>query len=82
MWYKKWDTISWTIQAVDDKWNGLNHLNKTFSFNLNEEVSGIDRIDDDHTADDEWYSIDGKKLPSAPTTPGIYIRSGKKVVVK
>ena len=66
LWYKKWDTISWTIQAVDDKWNGLNHLNKTFSFTLNEDVSGID----------------GKKLPSAPTTPGIYIRSGKKVVVK
>ncbi len=30
----------------------------------------------------DWYSIDGKKLNARPKAKGIYIRDGKKVVVK
>ncbi len=29
-----------------------------------------------------WYSLDGKRLNARPTTKGIYVRNGKKVVVK
>lgn len=29
-----------------------------------------------------WYSIDGRKLTGKPTTRGIYINNGKKVVIK
>jgi hypothetical protein len=28
----------------------------------------------------EWYSIDGRKLNGKPTTKGIYINHGKKVI--
>lgn len=31
---------------------------------------------------DAWYTLDGVKLDKAPTRKGLYIRNGKKVVVK
>ena len=30
----------------------------------------------------EWYSLDGKKLGSQPKAKGVYIKNGKKVVIK
>ena len=32
--------------------------------------------------DDHYYTLDGMRLKERPATPGIYIRNGKKVVVK
>ena len=29
-----------------------------------------------------WYSLDGRKLDGKPTKSGVYIREGKKVIVK
>ena len=29
-----------------------------------------------------WYSIDGRRLPARPARPGIYIRSGRKAVIR
>ena len=29
-----------------------------------------------------WYSLDGRKLDGKPTKSGVYIREGKKVVIK
>ena len=29
-----------------------------------------------------WYTLDGRRLPAAPTRKGIYIKNGKKVVIK
>ena len=31
---------------------------------------------------DEWYSLDGRKLSGKPAKKGLYIRNGKKIVVK
>ena len=31
---------------------------------------------------DAWYTIDGVKLNSQPSAKGIYIKRGKKVVIK
>ena len=31
---------------------------------------------------DEWYSLDGRRLSSKPTTKGVYINNGKTVVIK
>ena len=48
-----------------------------------EETTGIasmaDGIDD---MSDEWYTLDGRKLNSKPTTKGLYIVNGKKVMIK
>jgi uncharacterized repeat protein (TIGR02543 family) len=32
--------------------------------------------------DKEWYTLDGRRLAAKPTTPGLYIHGGKKVLVK
>ena len=29
-----------------------------------------------------WYTLDGRQLPTAPTKKGLYIKNGKKVVIK
>ncbi len=29
-----------------------------------------------------WFTIDGRRLPARPTRPGIYIRSGRKAVIR
>lgn len=60
---------------------------KNFKNIVELEVLGIDDIYSDsnnHEAKDanRWYSVDGVKLPSEPTQKGIYIRNGKKVMVK
>jgi hypothetical protein len=31
---------------------------------------------------DGWYDMSGRKLESKPTTKGIYINNGKKIVIK
>ena len=82
--YNDGDTIEGTIVAVDDEWNGLNHLSKTFSVMLKGKVTGVGGIEADSqtTASNVWYTISGQKLSKRPTTPGVYIRNGKKLVVK
>ena len=48
-----------------------------------EETTGVasmaDGIDD---MSDEWYTLDGRKLNGKPTTKGLYIVNGKKVMIK
>ena len=55
-------------------------------FGEGEDPDGIENIDHspltiDHY-EDAWYSLDGRKLDSKPTKPGLYIRGGKKVIIK
>lgn len=32
--------------------------------------------------DEYWYSLDGRRLPSAPTAKGVYVHRGRKVVIR
>ena len=45
------------------------------------EATGVNLIDAEST-NDSWYTIDGRKLNGKPTTKGVYVVNGKKVVVK
>ena len=45
-------------------------------------ATGIGQVEKSVEAPALWYSLDGKPMLSAPTKPGLYIRNGKKVVVK
>lgn len=49
-----------------------------------EETAGIKSIDKGQIGNvsDAWYSLDGRKLMEKPTTKGLYINNGKKVVIK
>ena len=44
-------------------------------------TTGIEGAEGENTTD-QWYSLDGKKLNSKPKAAGIYIKNGKKVVIK
>ena len=55
------------------------------TFTLSTVATGIEDINDNGNdnghADGNWYTLDGQKLNAKPTQKGIYINSGKKVVV-
>ena len=60
----------------------------TFAFS--EEVTGIKEVHVDEgqaarnkvQGDDLWYTINGMRLNGKPTAPGMYINSGKKIIIK
>ena len=52
-------------------------------FMLDIDVTAIQSINDSIVDDDtDWYTLQGFKIGSKPTQPGIYIHRGEKVVVK
>jgi hypothetical protein len=55
----------------------------TLTIRFSKESTGIDLVKDDMPqGDSHWYSLHGTRLNGTPTTPGIYIRNGRKVMVK
>jgi len=49
------------------------------------DVTSINMIEDENngaSGTGNWYTLDGRKLQSQPTKKGIYIRDGKKVIIK
>ena len=46
------------------------------------ETTGVSSIEHGKLNMENYYSIDGRKLSGEPTQKGVYIRNGKKVVVK
>ena len=46
------------------------------------ETTEITTTDVTDETDDSWYDLSGRKLDGEPTEKGVYIKSGKKVVVK
>ena len=50
---------------------------------LMEGITGIETIEQPQwSGAEQWWSIDGRKLNGKPSQKGVYIRNGKKVVVK
>lgn len=37
---------------------------------------------EEFTSATNWYTVDGRKLTKQPTKKGVYVRSGKKIVIK
>ena len=40
------------------------------------------RIENSKFSDGEWYSLDGRRLEGRPTKKGVYVKNGKKLVIK
>jgi hypothetical protein len=36
----------------------------------------------DMPASDSWFSLDGRRIGEKPTTKGLYIHNGRKVLIK
>lgn len=45
-------------------------------------TTGIDGIENDESAVDGYYDLNGRKLQGKPTRGGIYIQNGRKVIVR
>ena len=56
-------------------------LNEPIVMVVSKVQTGIDNIAVDSQSN-EWYNLNGQKLNGKPTTPGIYINGGKKVIVR
>ena len=69
------------VSAVDALWSLIAGQTKSTRRALTERLlsDDIELADSD---DDAWYTLNGTRLDGKPATKGIYIRNGKKVVVK
>lgn len=45
-------------------------------------ISEIYSVTNASAVDNAWYTLDGRRLSSEPTAPGIYINRGRKIVIK
>jgi hypothetical protein len=52
--------------------------------NFGDETTNISTTNftNDTNVNSDWYSLDGSRLNGKPTTKGIYIHNGNKVVIK
>ena len=68
---------------INSEWAFFNH--SAHALDPADDPVGIKLIDNGQsTIDNEgiWYSLDGRKLSGKPSQKGIYIRGGKKVLIK
>lgn len=59
-------------QWVDEKWREF----------FGEVTSGISTVTVDNDEDNAYYSIDGIRFSGSPSSPGIYIKNHRKIVVR
>lgn len=75
------DEVEYVVAQLDfisDAFYGTLDEPKTYDVN----VTGINSILIDDEDDNEWYTTQGYKLAKRPTTPGVYVHRGQKVVVQ
>ncbi len=53
-----------------------------FGDNETTEIVSVTNTNLTNNTNDNWYTLDGRKLDSKPTTKGMYIVNGKKTVIK
>ena len=69
-------------------WSIFDHF-RLYFYGQNDTVTGIEDVTPDsdyaefaESSHNAWYTLDGRKLAKKPTTKGVYIINGKKVMVK
>ncbi len=65
---------------INSEWANFNH--STNHLNPEDDPVGIKSIDNAVDNEGGWYTLDGRKLAGKPTQKGIYVNSGKKVMIK
>ena len=61
---------------------------RAITFRFADDITDVETIDngqltiDNYAGADVWYTINGVKLSGKPTAPGMYINSGKKIIIK
>jgi hypothetical protein len=50
---------------------------------MDDDATGINDVKTNpKTHSESWYTLDGRKLNGKPTVKGMYIKGGRKVVIK
>ena len=55
---------------------------KIYSINITPNTTGIEKPCADTFNEDAWYTLDGRKLDGKPSRKGLYIKNGRKIIVK
>jgi hypothetical protein len=55
---------------------------REFVLNFGDDATGICLIERELMGGDSWYDLNGRKLVRKPTAKGVYLKNGRKVVVK
>ena len=70
--------------AANKAWLSFETFNnakqRSISIVFEEGTTGLEAIDNDKPTDDTWYDLNGRKLDGEPTTKGVFIKNGKKVM--
>ena len=70
--------------------NGNENAIRSFDINFGDDATGIVEMRDEKGEmrngngyeDGGWYTVDGRRLDGKPARPGVYINSGRQVVIK
>ena len=70
--------------TVQQQQNAPQYINIVMGGDLGEGTTGVDLIDNGKLIidNDGWYDLNGRRLQGKPSQKGIYIKNGRKVVVK
>ena len=72
-----------TITATVADGTNYTYATKTAQYTLTvEAATGISDVKTDTTEDANWYDLSGRPLNGKPTKAGVYVKNGKKVVIK
>ena len=56
---------------------------REFRFSLDEETTAVfDLKNKEESIKNSWYTLDGRKLNGEPKQRGIYVKNGRKIIVK
>ena len=61
--------------------DNLSQSSFSIGFSDTPDPAHISGVTDEVPNEDIWFTIDGRRLPSTPTLPGIYIQNGRKMVI-
>jgi|GEM_PF-2757909 len=70
--------LSSEYEAVDDAWRAVGITDETPPVTAIPTIRRKSRP----TADAYWYTLQGQRIAGQPSRPGIYIRNGKKIIIK
>ena len=72
-----------TIKATVADGTNYTYTTKTAQYTLTvEAATGISDVKTDATENANWYDLSGRPLNGKPTKAGVYVKNGKKVVIK
>ena len=77
----------WVKDAItvgaNKAWLSINNSNaRAINLVFDSEATGVGSIENGKLTIDNWYDLNGRKLNGMPTKKGIYVKNGRKVVVK